>query len=175
MSNSSRQLLDTVYKRLGFVDGDLLAATDKPNDKTSEAWLDKGDWLALAKKVGAEKLFFVNNYPVVVFAEQTSDDAADWSRYFNSVWCMARPQLLFLARQGELSVYNLTKKPVRRGEEPGLNCLLDVVRLTADVQDQLHKYRRDQVESGRLFEDIYHTRPRVICLRRFGISTSSAT
>ena len=27
----------------------------------------RGDWLALAKQVGAEKVFFVNNDPVIVF------------------------------------------------------------------------------------------------------------
>ena len=153
MSNSSRQLLDTAYTRLGFEDGDLLSAADEPGENTSDTWVNKGDWLSLAKRVGAEKVFFVNNYPVVVFAEQTSEDPADWFQWFNSVWCMARPQLLFLARQGELSVFNLTKKPARRGESPGSSRLLDVVSLTADVQEKLHRYRRDQVESGRLFED----------------------
>jgi predicted RNA methylase len=88
----------------------------------------------------------------VVFAEQTSEDPADWFQWFNSVWCMARPQLLFLARQGELSVFNLTKNPARRNEQPGSR-LLNVVSLTADVQEKLHQFRRDQVESGRLFED----------------------
>src|SRR6185437_14247645 len=82
-------------------------------------------------------------------------DPADWFRWFNSVWCMARPQILFLARPGELSVFNLTRKPARAGEDPLANDrLLDVVRVTADVQDRLHRYRRDQVESGRLFEDV---------------------
>jgi type I restriction-modification system DNA methylase subunit len=152
--NSSRQLLDAAYTRLGFADGDLLSAADEPNDSTSPVWVDKGDWLALAKKVGAEKVFFVDTYPVIVFAEQKTADPAEWFQWFNSVWCMARPQLLFLAREGELSVFNLTKQPARPGEEPARNDrLLDVVRATADVQDRLHRYRRDQVESGRLFED----------------------
>lgn len=154
MSDSSRELLDTAYQRLGFVDGELLPASAAPSDGTSHEWVGKGDWLALADKVGAEKIFFVNDYPVVVFAEQSSDDPADWMRYFNSVWCMARPQMLFLARAGELSVFNLTKKPARAGESPSQHDrVLDVVRATADVQDKLHGYRREQVESGRLFED----------------------
>ena len=155
MSSSSRQLLDAAYSRLGYADGDLLAAADEPSDSTSQVWVDKGDWLVLAKKVGAEKVFFVDTYPVIVFAEQESEDPAEWFRWFNSVWCMARPQLLFLARPGELSVFNLTKKPARRGEDPLRDDrLLEVVRATADVQEKLHRYRRDQVESGRLFEDI---------------------
>lgn len=154
MANSSRELLDAAYSRLGFAEGDLLSATDEPGDGPSQDWVNKGDWLALAKKVGAEKLFFVENYPVIVFAEQTTQDPAEWLRWFNSVWCMARPQLLFLAREGELCVFNLTRQPARRGEEPGRNRrLLDTVRATAEVQDRLHRYRRDQVESGRLFQE----------------------
>ncbi len=155
MPNSSRQLLDTAYTHLGFADGDLLNAADEPDDSTSPSWVDKGDWLALAKKVGAEKVFFVDTYPVIVFAEQKTADPTEWFQWFNSVWCMARPQLLFLAREGELSVFNLTKQPARHGEDPARDDrLLDVVRATADVQDRLHRYRRDQVESGRLFEDV---------------------
>ncbi len=154
MSNSSRHLLDAVYSRLGFAEGDLVFAADHPSDGASQDWLNKGDWLVLAKKVGAESIFFVENYPVVVFAIQTSDDPNDWFHWFNSVWCMARPQLLFLARDGELSVFNLTKEPARKGDDPSSNRrLLEFAHLTAEVQDRLHRFRRDQVESGRLFQE----------------------
>jgi hypothetical protein len=81
--NSSRQFLDAAYTRLGFADGDLLSAADEPNDRTSPVWVDKGDWLALAKKVGAEKVFFVDTYPVIVFAEQKTADPAEWFGWFN--------------------------------------------------------------------------------------------
>jgi hypothetical protein len=103
LSDSARELLDAVYSRLGFDEGDLLDASEGPSESTSSDWVNKGDWLALANKVGAEKVFFVNDYPVVVFAQQTKSDSAKWMRVFNSVWCMARPQMLFLARDGELS------------------------------------------------------------------------
>ena len=146
--------MDTAYSRLGFGEGQLLDATAEPSDATSQEWVNKGDWLALAKKVGAEKVFFVNDYPVIVFAEQSGSNPADWMRMFNSVWCMARPQMLFLAREGELSVLNLTKKPARPGETPlEHDRLLATAKATADVLDKLHAYRREQVESGRLFED----------------------
>ena len=118
MSDTARDLLDAAYSRLGFGEGDLLDATDEPSDATSKEWVNKGDWLALAKKVGAEKVLFVNDYPVVVFVEQSTAEPSEWMKYFNSVWCMARPQMLFLARDGDLSVLNLTKKPARQGETP---------------------------------------------------------
>jgi hypothetical protein len=152
--NTARELLDAAYSQLGFAEGDLASASTAPNEGTSKEWVNKGDWLSLAKKVGAEKIFFVNDYPVIVFAEQLSNDPTEWLKYFNSIWCMARPQMLFLARDGELSVFNLTKQPARTGENPTQhNRLLDVVRATTNVQEHLHRYRREQVESGRLFED----------------------
>lgn len=154
MPDTSRELLDAAYSRLGFGEGELLDATTEPSDATSKEWVNKGDWLALAKKVGAEKVFFVNDYPVVVFVEQSTANPDEWMHYFNSVWCMARPQMLFLAREGDLSVLNLTKKPARKGESPSQHDrLLSAAKATADVLDKLHAYRREQVESGRLFED----------------------
>ncbi len=76
MSDTAHELLDAAYSRLGFREGDLLDATDEPNDATSKEWVNKGDWLALAKKVGAEKVFFVNEYPVIVFAKHSTTDPA---------------------------------------------------------------------------------------------------
>ncbi len=64
---SARAFLDAAYSQLNFLDGELLEATDKPQSNlTPEQWIDKGDWLSLAKKVNAEKIFFVENSPVIV-------------------------------------------------------------------------------------------------------------
>lgn len=156
MADSSRELLDAAYSQLGYDDDDgkLLPATANPTKSTSQAWVDKGDWLALANKVGAEKVFFVDNNPVIVFARQPSPDPGEWLRWFNSVWCMARPQLLFLASEGELVVFNLTRRPARKGEQRNSDEReLEVVKAAAEVQEKLAKYRREQVESGLLFED----------------------
>jgi hypothetical protein len=145
VANSSRELLDAAYSQLGYEDGELLSASTDPTDKTSHVWVEKGDWLALAKRVGAEKVFFVDNYPVIVFAEQSSPEQAEWLRWFNSVWCMARPQLLFLAREGELVVFNLTKRPARKGEQrDGDERLLRAVETAVEVQQKLAEYRREQ-------------------------------
>jgi len=152
--DSSRELLDAAYAQLGYAEGELLSASADPTDNTSQVWVEKGDWLALAKRVKADKVFFVDNYPVIIFAEQSSPDQAEWLHWFNSVWCMARPQLLFLAREGELVVFNLTKRPARKGELRDSNeRLLRVVEAVAEVQQKLAEYRREQVESGVLFAD----------------------
>ncbi len=112
---TARNLLDAAYVGLNLADGDLVEATERPTSATLSAWVEKGEWLALGRHLGAEKIFFVNNNPVVVFAESKLGQE-HWLSYFNRIWCMGRPQLLFLAGAGELSVFNLTKKP---GPEKG--------------------------------------------------------
>lgn len=133
-----------------------MESADGPDFVSQSDWVEKGEWLTLAKQVGVEKIFFVENNPVVVFAELQDEDNGRWLKFFNRIWCMGRPQLLFLARDGELSVFNLTEQPARpTGEldEEKIERLLATVRSTAEVQIKLQLFRRDQIESGRLFED----------------------
>ena len=67
-------LLDAVYKELDFSSGDLLSATDNPTScRRRSDWIDKGEWLAAAHRAGVEKLFFVNQNPVAVFAQCGED------------------------------------------------------------------------------------------------------
>ena len=152
---SSETLLEAAAKGLGFADGDLLKADKQLSEATRDQWLDKGDWLALAKSVGAERVFFVEQNPVVVFArlDDESDDAL--RTFYNRIWCMARPQLLFLARPGELAIYDLGKAPIRPGEraDDKGRLLSEKIRVAADVQAKLGQFRREEIESGRLWED----------------------
>ncbi|MCT7969871.1 SAM-dependent methyltransferase [Laspinema sp. D1] len=152
--NSVRELLEAAYSTLNFQEGELLATDIPPTNLTLEQWIEKGDWLSLGKQVGVEKIFFVNNNPIIVFAgvEETEDDEV-LRRVFNKIWCMARPHYLFLAKQGELAVYDLTKPPSKTIKEWQDKESLAVARTTAEVASKLYQYRREQIESGRLFED----------------------
>lgn len=152
-NNSARALLDAAYEGLQFNRGELLAASSSAEELTTEQWVDKGEWLSIASEVKAEKVFFVNNNPVVVFAKSASNDDETMRRTFNRVWCMARPMLLFLARDGELAVYNLASPPVRTVSEWQQTTALDLAISIQEVQAKLKKYRREQIESGRIFED----------------------
>lgn len=164
-------LLEEAYDKLGFTEGDLLATADAPSESNSRHWVEKGEWLSLGKRVGIEKVFFVENNPVIVFARAESNDPEDPAlsnesafhdlrTFFNRIWCMARPQLLFLAHPGELVVYDLTKPPVRHGERlADGNRRLAIVRSATDVQSKLQEYHRAQVESGRLFEERHFGKP----------------
>jgi len=134
-----------------------LNAADSPSDFTShgaaENWINKGEWLALARDVGAEKVFFVDNNPVIVF---TTTDSNKQQEKFQQIWNMARPPLLFVASPGELGVYNLNHGPAR-GPKDWEDTLkkrqLETAKTIADVSEKLQQFRREQIETGRLFED----------------------
>jgi predicted RNA methylase len=151
--HSSAALLEKAYSDLGYAEGDLWDTTMHPSDVSAENWLEMGDWLTLAKKVGAEKILFVRNNPVIIFASCGNDDAETLRQTYNSIWCMARPRLLFLAKPGELAVYDLADKPARTPNEWQERSVLDVVKNISEVAKTLKAYKREQVETGRLFEE----------------------
>ncbi len=154
-SESPRSFLDEVYKSLGYEEGTLLSATSYPNSETYEEWLDKGDWLALAHKVGAEKVFFVKNDPVIIFCtlQNNPQDEQSLLETFRRVWCMSRPQILFIALPGELRLYRLDRPPTRDIESLRKNQQIELIKKVAEVAKKLQDYRREQVESGCLFGD----------------------
>jgi len=148
-------LLDAAVTQLGFTEGELFPVDEWPASEAKDQWLDKGDWLALAKSVGAEKIFFVDQYPVVVFAKLDDQGDNAFRDLYNRIWCMARPQLLFLARPGELAIYDLGKPPIRsreRAEDQG-RLLSQKVQTAAEVLEKLAAFRREEIESGRVFGD----------------------
>ena len=75
--DSPQQLLDAAYEHLGYDEGDLFDTVKSPSELASKDWLNKGEWLALAKNVGAEKVFFVENNPIIVFATAGSNKQKD--------------------------------------------------------------------------------------------------
>lgn len=154
-----RAFLDEVYKGLGYEKGALLNAVEHPEPGTyeEEEWLEKGDWLALAHKVGAEKIFFVKNDPILVFCalhHNPHDDQVLLDK-FRRVWCMARPLYLFIALIGELRVYRLDRPPVRDANALQKNQQVEPIRLVSEVVERLQVFRREQLELGRLPGDIY--------------------
>jgi hypothetical protein len=156
---SPRAFLDEVYRSLGYEQGALLSAVDRPEPGTREEkeWLEKGDWLALAHRVGAEKLFFVNNDPVLVFLASWHDphDEDVLVETFRRVWCMARPLYLFIALTGELRVYRLDRTPARDAQSLRSNESIEPIRHVAEVAEKMQAYRREQLELGLLPGDRY--------------------
>ncbi|MCX7049645.1 MAG: N-6 DNA methylase, partial [Candidatus Sumerlaeota bacterium] len=154
-TTSSSSLLHTAYSQLDFADlteTQFLPASRKSSDFSTKTWTDKGDWLALASEVGAEKVFFLENNPVIIFAHSDTDDECVLKRLYHRIWSMARPRLLFLARPGELAVYDLAHKPPKPKDEFRKFKPLAIAHTTAQVAENLKRFRREEIESGRVFK-----------------------
>lgn len=65
---------------------------------------------------------------------------------------MARPRLLFLETLTELLVLDLAKKPVKNDRELE-DSALTIVKSVLEIKAKLSEYRREQIESGKTFED----------------------
>jgi hypothetical protein len=151
---SPAELLKAAYSKLEFDRGSLLSAADQLQRAVPASWLDNGDWLSLAAQVGAEKIFFVDRDPVVVFAKVDSGSDNDLRKLYERIWSMSRPQLLFLASPGQLDVFDLTKQPPRPDESlSSHNRLIETVRSIAEVQTKLASYHRERIETGIVFGD----------------------
>ena len=147
-------LLQAAYKHLGFDQGALLSAIGEPQPAVLGDWLEFGDWQSLAAKVGAETIFFVDRDPVVVFARSEDGSREVLHKLYDQIWCMSRPQLLFLASPGQLAVYDLAKPPPRPGESlDGEDRLIAVATSMAEVQSRLALYHRECIETGAVFGD----------------------
>jgi type I restriction-modification system DNA methylase subunit len=155
---SPESFLKEAYERLGFDEGSLLDARATPaaDDQGLSEWLEKGDWLSLANKIGAKKVFFVKNDPVIIFCEhQDSNDIAGIIKAFRQAWCMARPACLFMALTGELRVYSLNNTPPKDLDDWHRIKPLAVAQRIAEVAEKLYAFRREQIESGKIFAEKY--------------------
>lgn len=152
--DSPADFLTAAYQQLAFERGTLLPAVRTPGSEARDEWLEKGDWQFLAAEVGAESIFFVDRDPVVVFAKAEDGSADVLRKLYERIWCMSRPQLLFLASPGELMLLDLTKPPPRANEDlDGRDRLIDRVRSLGEVQSRLAAYHRERIETGAVFGD----------------------
>lgn len=153
-TESANQLLQKTYDALGFAHGRLLDAGDSSRavGVDGETWTVTGEWLTLAGRMGAEKVFFVEDDPILVFAAlPDTPTTADWIEAYRDAWCLARPQCVFLATPDELRVYALSAPPVASEAEWASLKPLEIVRRSGEVASKLARFDRAQVESGEAF------------------------
>ncbi len=151
-SDSPNDLLQAAYEQLAFDQGALVSATDNPRTTTLKDWVDRGDWQSLAAQVGADRIFFVDRDPVVVFAKSEDGSSENLRALYERIWCMARPQLLFLATPGQLSAFDLSKAPPKPTESiDDRNRLIAVATSIAEIQSKLGAYHRERIETGAVF------------------------
>ena len=150
--DSAADLLEAAYQQLEFDQGALVSAALTPRVERMAEWVDWGDWQQLAAQVGAESIFFVDHDPVVVFAKSVDTTPGALRMLYERIWCMARPQLLFLATPGELSAFDLTKPPPKPHEAiEDHDRLIAVAKSVADIQSELGAYHRERIETGAVF------------------------
>ena len=151
----SASLLDQVYADLDLINGTLLEAATTPLlGAGTQLWREVGDWLLLADRVNADRVFFVNDDPVLVFSSLPSgSDESDVLDCYRRTWSLARPRCLFLAVGRELRVYSLASPPPAPGSSQKPLEPLYVVSRAADVGDRLAQFHRARLESGATFED----------------------
>ena len=153
MLNSSL-LLERVYTDLDLVGGTLLDAADSPSTDDADRWSELGDWLLLADRVNADRIFFLNDDPVLVFSSLPSgSDENDVFECYRRTWSLAKPRCLFLAVGSELRVYSLASPPVSVGTNAVTPEPLEVVTQAAEVLEKLSGFHRERLESGAAFED----------------------
>lgn len=144
--------LSIIYNQLDYRGGQLFDLVSQPASVVEqEEWLNKGEWLTSAKKAGAEKIFFVDNNPIVIFAK-CNNTREERINFFNRLWNLARPRILFLECEGELSVIDLAQKPIPINDENRELKSLETLNTVKEVAEKLQAYHRDNIESGKVFE-----------------------
>lgn len=147
-------LLERAYNDLDLIRGTLLDAADSPTTENAQRWSDLGDWLLLADRVKADRIFFLQDDPVLVFSSLPSgSDEDDVFDCYRRTWSLARPRCLFLAIGNELRVYSLARPPASFGIDRVPPEPLEVVTRAADVAEKLAAFHRTRLESGAAFEE----------------------
>lgn len=145
-------LLERAYQELELKQGRLLETSPQPTVDEDD-WSSVGEWLMLAHRMDAERVFFVGDDPVILFTRlPPSAGEAEILAAYRRAWSLARPQCLFLATQDELRVYALTAPPAPSVHEADHLEPVQVVKRAADVAEILALYHRERLESGSLFD-----------------------
>jgi hypothetical protein len=146
--------LERAYTDLDLHGGELIQTASRPTPSADRrVWRELGDWLLLGERVGAERIFFVHDDPVIVFSSLPADaHEREIMDMYRKAWCMARPRCLFLAVGAELRVYALDAPPVAAGEPDRRIEPLEVVARTGEVGVALRRFHRDRLQSGAAFE-----------------------
>ena len=86
--DSATDLLGSAYSALDLEDENLLQATDTPGRLDRGDWITRGGRLSLADTLNADRIFFVEDNPVIVFFKD-EPGTEELRRLFNRAWCMA--------------------------------------------------------------------------------------
>jgi len=149
--------LRTVYQELDFVAGTgyyrLTADMPLPGE------LAHVSWIVQAQKLGAEAIFFVHDYPTVLFFKLDAVLGADTAereeqirQLYLKVWNTSWVPLFFVALPGELRVYSAYQQPQQPEEWQSEERWLKKIQNLTQAIELVEEFSRAEVESGRLFK-----------------------
>jgi len=159
MQTNTHDFIKKVYYELEFETG---AGCYQLADSAFQPDLAQTSWFKQARELDAQAIFFVHDYPTVLFFQLDDDLAADTEAIEDKirelhlkVWNTSRVPLFFVALPGELRVYSAYQTPVRSPEEwRAEKRWLERVKTTAQVAEAveaLREFSRPSIESGHLF------------------------
>lgn len=159
MHTDSQDFIQEIYKELEFETG---AGCYQLTDSFLQSDLAQTGWGKQARELNAQAIFFVHDYPAVLFFQLDDDLAADAEAIEDKirelhlkVWNTSRVPLFFVALPGELRVYSAYQTPVRSREEwRAEKRWLESVKTTtqvAEAVEALRAFSRPEIESGYLF------------------------
>ncbi len=153
---TANDFLEEVYDQLEYKSG--YGYYSLATDSSHAPSLSQISWLDQARQLGAETIFFVDDFPTVLFFKHDTDLDTDTTgieerirQLFLRVWNTSRVPLFFVALPGELRVYSAYQKPTRQDEWLAEDRWLKRIKTIAQVMD-LVEFSRPQVESGNLFQ-----------------------
>ncbi len=155
---TASEFLSEAYRNLDFESGagyyklqDLINIT--PN-------LAISSWINQARQLGAESIFFVNDYPTVLFFNvgnsfsSNTIEIEDKIRELHiKVWNTSLIPIIFIALPGELRVYSAYQKPIEDvntwcSEKRWIKKIKQVTQFA-----ELSEFSRPQIEAGNLFNN----------------------
>jgi hypothetical protein len=149
--------LRTVYQELDFVTGTGYYRLTEDMPLPSE--LAHVSWVVQAQKLGAEAIFFVNDYPTVLFFKldvvlgaDTEEQEEQIRQLYLKVWNTSWVPLFFVALPGELRVYSAYQKPRQPEEWRSEERWLRKIQTLTQVTELVDEFSRAEIESGRLFK-----------------------
>lgn len=158
MQTNADTFLKKAYKELEFDTG---AGYFNLSDPSSQPNFDQLSWFDQAQELGAETIFFVSDFPTVLFFKLDIDIDADTEKIEEEIrqlhlktWNTGRAPVFFVALPGELRVYSAYQKPVQDPKEwRTTNRWLKKVELITQVS-KLQEFSRPNIESGHLFQQM---------------------
>lgn len=153
----TNRLLDDVYEALDYNSGDLIDIDSYTDSISTDNYIAKGQWLDTCRSINEradfkiDKLFFVQNNPIVVFVDALEIEKEKIFAVYNEIWSLARPRLVFFENNTSISIYDLASSPAKSNND--LTPLSSIVDDSLQIVKKLKAFNRAGVESGAIFGD----------------------